>query len=135
MPKDTKQLLANYDRVPENLIEAIVKSNDTRKDHIVDMVMKKNPKVVGIYRLTMKTNSDNFRQSAIQGIIDRLKDKNIEIVIYEPMYRDEQFNDCNVIKDFNKFEKVSDIILANRIDDIVKRVKDKLYTRDLFCEN
>lgn len=135
LPKDTKQLLANYDRVPENLIEAIVKSNDTRKDHIVDMVMKKNPKVVGIYRLTMKTNSDNFRQSAIQGIIDRLKDKNIEIVIYEPMYRDEQFNDCNVIKDFNKFEKVSDIILANRIDDIVKRVKDKLYTRDLFCEN
>lgn len=135
LPKDTKQLLANYDRVPENLIEAIVKSNDTRKDHIVDMVMKKNPKVVGIYRLTMKTNSDNFRQSAIQGIIDRLKNKNVKIVIYEPMFNGNQFNNCEVIKDFNEFEKVSDMILANRIDDTVKRAKDKLYTRDLFCEN
>ena len=135
LPKDTKQLLANYDRVPENLIEAIVKSNDTRKDHIVDMVMKKKPNVVGIYRLTMKTNSDNFRQSAIQGIIDRLKNKNVKIVIYEPMFNGNQFHDCEIIRNFSEFEKISDIILANRIDDIVKKVKDKLYTRDLFCEN
>ena len=135
LPKDTKQLLANYDRVPENLIEAIVKSNDTRKDHIVDMVMKKKPNVVGIYRLTMKTNSDNFRQSAIQGIIDRLKNKNVKIVIYEPMFNGNQFHDCEIIRNFSEFEKISDIILANRIDDIVKKVKDKLYTRDLFCKN
>ena len=135
LPKDTKQLLANYSQIPENLIEAIVKSNDTRKKHIVDMVMKKNPKIVGVYRLTMKTNSDNFRSSAIQDIIKLLKERNVKIIIYEPMFKGNIFNDCKVIKDFNEFKESSEIILANRIDDLVKTAEDKLYTRDLFYNN
>lgn len=135
LPKDTKQLLANYNQIPENLIEAIVKSNDTRKQHIVDMVIKKKPKVVGVYRLTMKTNSDNFRSSAIQDIIKLLKTKNVKIIIYEPMFNGEKFNDCEIIKDFNMFKNNSDLILANRIDDLVKTAEDKLYTRDLFYNN
>ena len=132
LPKDTKQLLANYERVPQNLIEAIVKSNDTRKNHITNMIMRKNPKIVGIYRLTMKTNSDNFRASAIQGIIERLKNNNVDIVIYEPTLKADIFNDCKVEKDFNTFKEKSDVILVNRIDDNIKSVKDKIYTRDLF---
>ena len=135
LPKDTKQLLANYNNIPENLIEAIVKSNDTRKKHIVDMVMKKNPKIIGVYRLTMKTNSDNFRESAIQGIIEKLKNRDVKVIIYEPMLKDTIFNECEVIDDFKKFKELSDVILANRIDEKVKDLKDKLYTRDLFCEN
>ena len=135
LPKDTKQLLANYNNIPENLIEAIVKSNDTRKKHIVDMVMKKNPKIIGVYRLTMKTNSDNFRESAIQGIIEKLKNRDVKVIIYEPMLKDTIFNECEVIDDFKKFRELSDVILANRIDEKVKDLKDKLYTRDLFCEN
>ena len=132
LPKDTKQLLANYERVPQNLIEAIVKSNDTRKNHITNMIMRKNPKIVGIYRLTMKTNSDNFRASAIQGIIERLKNNNVDIVIYEPTLKADTFNDCKVEKDFDTFKEKSDVILVNRIDDNIKSVKDKIYTRDLF---
>ena len=135
LPKDTKQLLANYSQIPENLIEAIVKSNDTRKKHIVDMVMKKNPRIVGVYRLTMKTNSDNFRSSAIQDIIKLLKERNVKIIIYEPMFKENIFSDCKVIKDFNEFKESSEIILANRIDDLVKTAEDKLYTRDLFYNN
>lgn len=132
LPKDTKQLLANYERVPQNLIEAIVKSNDTRKNHITNMIMRKNPKIVGIYRLTMKTNSDNFRASAIQGIIERLKNNNVDIVIYEPTLKADTFNDCKVEKDFNTFKEKSDVILVNRIDDCIKSVNYKIYTRDLF---
>lgn len=135
LPKDTKQLLANYEKVPQNLIEAIVKSNDTRKEHITNMILKRKPKVVGIYRLTMKKNSDNFRASAIQGIIEKLKSHNIEIAIYEPMLDKEMFNDCKVIKDFDKFKNMSDIILVNRIDNKIKEVKDKCYTRDLFYKD
>ncbi len=135
LPKDTKQLLANYNKVPQNLIEAIVKSNDTRKDHITNMIMKRNPKVVGIYRLTMKTNSDNFRCSAIQGIIERLKNKNVEIVIYEPTLKENIFNECKVIKDFNEFKNIVDVILANRIDENIKEVQDKVYTRDLYSKD
>ncbi len=133
LPKDTKQLLANYREVPQNLMRAIVRSNYTRKRHIVDMVMKHEPNVVGIYRLTMKKNSDNFRSSAIQGIIDRLKNEDVEIVIYEPTLKADTYSDCKVIKDFNEFSNMSDIILANRMDEIIDKVdKSKVYTRDLY---
>ena len=135
LPKDTKQLLANYDQVPQNIIEAIVKSNDTRKDHITDMVCKKNPNVVGIYRLTMKTDSDNFRASAIQGIIERLKKKKMSIVIYEPTLNEEIFNECKIIHDLEEFKNISDIILANRLDDNLKQVFKKVYTRDLYSRD
>ncbi len=135
LPKDTKQLLANYKDVPENLIEAIVKSNDTRKTHIAEMIISKNPKVVGIYRLTMKTDSDNFRSSAIQGVIQNLKKSNVEIIIYEPTLEDNEFNDCKVIHDFDEFKKCSDIIIANRLEDVLKDCKDKVYTRDLYSRD
>lgn len=135
LPKDTKQLLANYDQVPQNIIVAIVKSNDTRKDHITDMVCKKNPNVVGIYRLTMKTASDNFRASAIQGIIERLKKKKMSIVIYEPTLNEEIFNECKIIHDLEEFKNISDIILANRLDDNLKQVSKKVYTRDLYSRD
>lgn len=135
LPKDTKQLLANYDHVPQNLIEAIVKSNDTRKDHITKMIMKKNPKVVGVYRLTMKTGSDNFRASAIQGIIKRLKDRNVEVVIYEPTLKSETFNDCKVIQDFSEFNNLVDVVLVNRLDDNTKELTKEIYTRDLFTRD
>ena len=135
LPKDTKQLLANYKNVPENMIEAIVKSNDTRKRHIADMISKHNPKVVGIYRLTMKTDSDNFRAIAIQSVINLLKEKNIEIVIYEPTLKDKYFNECKVINDINNFKEVSDIIVANRIDDNLEDCISKVYTRDLYTRD
>ena len=135
LPKDTKQLLANYYHVPQNLIEAIVKSNDTRKTHITNMIMKKNPKCVGIYRLTMKTGSDNFRSSAIQGIIDRLKRNNVDIVIYEPTLTKDEFNGCRVIKDFNEFSNIADVVLVNRMDENTKLLGDKIYTRDLFARD
>lgn len=135
LPKDTKQLLANYKDVPENLVEAIVKSNDTRKAHIAEMIISKNPKVVGIYRLTMKTDSDNFRSSAIQGVIQNLKKSNVEIIIYEPTLKDDEFNDCKVIHDFDEFKKCSDIIIANRLEDVLKDCKDKVYTRDLYSRD
>ena len=135
LPKDTKQLLANYDQVPQNIIEAIVKSNDTRKDHIADMVCKKNPNIVGIYRLTMKTDSDNFRASAIQGIIERLKNKEMNIVIYEPTLNCDEFNGCKLMQNLNEFKDKSDIILANRLDNNLKSVSEKVYTRDLYTRD
>ncbi|MCT7499339.1 nucleotide sugar dehydrogenase [Aliarcobacter cryaerophilus] len=132
LPKDTKQLLANYSEVPSNLIEAIVKSNSTRKDFIADSIIKRNPKVVGIYRLVMKTGSDNFRSSAIQGIMKRIKAKGIEVVIYEPVLNEDNFFNSKVIKDLDEFKKVSDVIVANRIEDDLLDVKLKIYTRDIF---
>lgn len=135
LPKDTKQLLANYRNVPQNLIEAIVKSNDTRKDHITNMVLRRNPKVVGIYRLTMKTNSDNFRASAIQGIIERLKKKNIEVIIYEPTLNTNEFNECRVVNDFDNFKEESDVVIANRLDELTESIKDKVYTRDIYTRD
>ena len=132
LPKDTKQLLANYKNVPQNMIEAIVKSNETRKHHITNMIMLENPKVVGIYRLTMKANSDNFRSSAIQGVINLLKEKGVKVIIYEPTLDDNVFNEIEVIKSFDEFVNLSDIILANRLDRVIEKHMDKLYTRDLF---
>ncbi|MDX4036502.1 nucleotide sugar dehydrogenase [Aliarcobacter skirrowii] len=132
LPKDTKQLLANYSEVPSNLIEAIVKSNSTRKDFIADSIIKRNPKVVGIYRLVMKTGSDNFRSSAIQGIMKRIKAKGIEVVIYEPVLNEDNFFNSKVIKDLDEFKKISDVILANRLSDKLKDVESKVYTRDIF---
>lgn len=132
LPKDTKQLLANYSEVPSNLIEAIVKSNSTRKDFIADSIIRKNPKIVGIYRLVMKTGSDNFRSSAIQGIMKRIKAKGIEVVVYEPVLNEDTFFNSKVIKDLSEFKKISDVIVANRLSDILKDVQDKVYTRDIF---
>lgn len=135
LPKDTKQLLANYQDVPQNLIEAIINSNSTRKDFIAEQVLSKNPNVVGIYRLIMKEGSDNFRQSAIQGIMKRLKAQGIEIVIYEPNLSDEFFHNSKVINDISFFKNESDIILVNRMTAELEDVKDKIYTRDLFGNN
>ena len=135
LPKDTKQLLANFDDVPQNLIRAIVRSNETRKKHIADMVMRKSPKVVGIYRLTMKADSDNFRFSAIQGVISRLKEKNTKIIIYEPTLKDEEFDECKVIKEFKKFAEKADVIIANRYEDQLFEVREKVYTRDLYSRD
>ena len=132
LPKDTKQLLANYHDVPNNIIQAIVDANRTRKDHIADMILKRNPKVVGVYRLTMKTNSDNFRQSAVQGVMKRIKGKGIEVVVYEPTLHEETFYNSKVINDFEEFVKVSDLIIANRMSEELLPYKDKVYTRDLF---
>lgn len=132
LPKDTKQLLANFNDVPQNLIRAIVRSNKTRKKHIANEVLQRNPEVVGIYRLTMKAESDNYRFSAIQGVIDNLKEEDVEIIIYEPTMKENEFNDCKVINDFEEFSKKSDVILANRYEDKLFEVKEKVYTRDLF---
>jgi UDPglucose 6-dehydrogenase len=132
LPKDTKQLLANYSEVPSNMIEAIVKSNSTRKDFIADSIISKNPKVVGIYRLVMKSGSDNFRASAIQGIMKRIKVKGIEVVIYEPAMKEDEFFNSKVIKDLNEFKNISNVIVANRLETILEDVKDKVYTRDIF---
>ena len=135
LPKDTKQLLANYDNVPQNLIRAIVRSNRTRKKHITEMIMRKNPETVGVYRLTMKSGSDNFRASAIQEIIDRLKLEGVDVIIYEPTLKAEQFNNCKVINNLEEFSDKSDVILANRIEEELKVVKDKVYTRDLYSRD
>lgn len=135
LPKDTKQLLANYDKVPNNIIRAIVDANSTRKDHIANMILKRNPSVVGIYRLTMKTNSDNFRQSSIQGIMKRIKAKGIEVVVYEPTMKEDEFFHSKVIKDFDEFKERADVIVANRMDDRLKTVEDKVYTRDIYSRD
>ena len=135
LPKDTKQLLANYDKVPNNIIGAIVEANTTRKDHIAKMILKKNPSGVGIYRLTMKTNSDNFRQSSIQGIMKRIKAKGIEVVVYEPTLKEDEFFHSKVMRDFDEFKDYADVIVANRMDDRLKEVKDKVYTRDIYSRD
>lgn len=135
LPKDTKQLKANYQDVPENLISAIVESNRTRKDHIAEVIISKQPKVVGIYRLTMKSGSDNFRSSAIQGIMKRIKAKGIEVVVYEPTLKENEFFNSRVMRDLEKFKKISDVIVANRMSDDIEDVKEKVYTRDLFARD
>lgn len=135
LPKDTKQLLANYSDVPNNIIGAIVDANRTRKDHVADMVIKRNPRIVGVYRLTMKSGSDNFRQSAIQGVMKRIKAKGIEVVVYEPALEEDEFYNSKVIRDLNDFKKMSDVIVANRLSDDIKDVADKVYTRDLFSRD
>ena len=135
LPKDTKQLLANYKDVPSNMIEAIVNANSTRKDFIADSIINQSPSTVGIYRLTMKTGSDNFRSSAIQGIMKRIKAKGIEVIIYEPALKDDEFFHSKVIKDLDTFKSQSDIIVANRLEDVLKNVESKVYTRDIFREN
>lgn len=132
LPKDTKQLKANYKNVPENLISAIVESNNTRKEHIAKEVIDKNPKIVGIYKLAMKSESDNFRMSAIQDVMEKIKLSGIEIVIYEPTLKEDTFNNNKIIKSLEEFKNVSDVILVNRYDEALKDVKDKIYTRDVF---
>jgi len=132
LPKDTKQLKANYDDVPNNIIRSIVDANRTRKDHIAQMIINRNPSIVGIYRLTMKTDSDNFRSSSIQGIMKRIKAKGIEVVVYEPGLKDDDFFNSKVIKDLKDFKKISDVIVSNRMCQNLEDVKDKVYTRDLY---
>ena len=132
LPKDTKQLRANYSDVPNNIIAAIVEANSTRKDHVADMILRRQPKVVGIFRLTMKTDSDNFRSSSIQGVMKRLKAKGIEVVIYEPALNDNRFFNSRVVRDLNEFKKISDVIVSNRLANELLDVRNKVYTRDLF---
>ncbi len=135
LPKDTKQLLANFEDVPNNIIGAIVDSNRTRKDHVADMIIQRNPKVVGIYRLTMKSDSDNFRSSSIQGIMKRIKAKGIEVVVFEPVLEEDNFYNSRVIRDLNEFKSLSDVIVSNRFASELQDVEEKVYTRDLFHEN
>lgn len=135
LPKDTKQLLANFKEIPQNMIKAIVESNTTRKRHVADMILKKNPKVVGIYRLIMKSNSDNFRASAIQSVIQYLNDSGVKIVVFEPTIKTDKFEKFDVIHDLDEFKKMSDVIVVNRIDDNINDVKDIVYTRDVFSRD
>ena len=135
LPKDTKQLLANYSDIPQNIMSAIVDANRTRKDHIADMILSKNPKVVGIYRLTMKTDSDNFRQSAIQGVMKRIKAKGIDVIVYEPALDTPEFYHSKVVKDLAHFKRMSDIIVANRLSEELTDVSEKIYTRDLYSRD
>lgn len=135
LPKDTKQLAANFKDIPNELINAIVDSNDTRKRHVADMILKRNPKTVGIYRLTMKTGSDNFRQSSIQDVIIHLQASGVSVVIYEPVLEESEFEGLKVIKDLHEFKTMSDVIVANRLDKNIDEVREKVYTRDLFARD
>ena len=135
LPKDTKQLLANYRDVPNNIIGAIVASNSTRKDFIAEQIIERQPRVVGVYRLTMKTSSDNFRHSSIQGVMKRIKAKGIEVVVYEPSLKEEKFFNSRVIRDLDDFKSMCDVILANRMSDDIRDVADKVYTRDLYSRD
>lgn len=132
LPKDTKQLLANYKNVPNNIMKAIVESNSTRKDFIAEQILEREPRVVGIYRLAMKANSDNYRQSSMLGIMERVRAKGVSLVVYDPSLKEEKFANLPVISDFEEFAKVSDVIVANRIDSMLKQVEDKVYTRDIY---
>ena len=132
LPKDTKQLRANYKDVPNSLINAIVEANSTRKDFVADSIIKRNPRVVGIYRLIMKTGSSNFRASSIQGIMKRIKAKGIEVIIYEPSFEEDEFYNSKVINNLNQFKQKSELIVANRMAEELNDVKSKVYTRDLF---
>ena len=132
LPKDTKQLLANYQDVPQNLIRAIVESNGTRKEFIANQILSRKPKVVGVYRLTMKANSDNFRASSIQDVMRLVKEQGVEVVIYEPTLQEDSFADCTVIHDLDEFKQKSDVILANRFNQEIEDVLEKVYTRDLY---
>ena len=135
LPKDTKQLLANYKGIPQELISAIVKSNDLRMDYLSSLIIQKKPTCVGIYRLVMKKDSENFRSSAVQGIIQRLMSKGIQIIIYEPNIDNEKFNDCTVVNDLDSFKKSTDIIIANRMSKNLQDIPEKIFTRDLFGDN
>lgn len=135
LPKDTKQLRANYADIPNNLIGAIVEANSTRKDHIADMILSRNPKIVGVYRLTMKTNSDNFRASSIQGIMKRIKAKGIEVKVYEPTLKETQFFNSEVVKEIDRFKEECDVIVSNRLSEELFDVEEKVYTRDLFTRD
>lgn len=135
LPKDTKQLLVNYKEIPQNLIEAIVNSNKTRKEHIADMIIKRNKKTIGIYRLTMKKDSDNFRESAIQEVIERLRGKGLEVIIYEPTLNEDTYKGCKIINNLEEFNELSEIIAVNRKDEKVKKLTKTVYTRDIFNNN
>lgn len=135
LPKDSKQLLNSYINIPENIIEAVIKANETRKKYIASFIKKQKPKIVGIYRIIMKNNSDNFRESSIQDVIKYLKDDDIKVVIYEPNLKEESFLGCNVIKNFDEFVEVSNIIVANRLDKKIKKIKNKVFSRDLYNNN
>jgi len=135
LPKDTKQLLANFKDVPNNIVQAIVDSNDTRKQHIADQIITRKPKTVGIYRLTMKTGSDNFRQSAIQDVISHIRNAGIEVIVYEPVLEDDTFDGLKVANDFEQFRSDADVIVANRLDDDLQPVREKVYTRDVFSRD
>ena len=132
LPKDTKQLLSNFNDIPNNIIKAIVDANRTRKDHIAEMILKRKPKVVGIYRLVMKSNSDNFRDSSIQGIIKRVKESGIEVIIFEPNCKEDIFFGSKIVRDFDDFIRISDIVVTNRFYTELTNYKDKIYTRDIF---
>ena len=135
LPKDTGQLLANYDSVPQNIIRAIVDANSTRKNFLADKIINKNPKTVGIYRLVMKEGSDNFRQSSIRGIMKRITSKGIKVIVYEPALKEDIFYNSAVLTDISEFKKASDVIVTNRMTDDLNDVVDKVFTRDLFREN
>ncbi len=135
LPKDTKQLLANYSDVPQNIMAAIVDANRTRKDHVADMIIAREPKIVGVYRLTMKMDSDNFRQSSIRGVMKRIKAKGIEVVVFEPALKEDEFYNSRIIRDLNEFKEICDVIVANRMADDIFDVEEKVYTRDLFSRD